>query len=204
MNNDLYQLLLSLKIGDGCYVTHRKTLPKTYYVQTNSIKLDYLNYKEKILNDYGIKTHRFQSVSGYKKGSIIWGFKTLITPEISEVGRMKKIDVINSLDMQGLIYYYLDDGSYHIHRHSMHLYCNSFTQDEVNALINKLYEFFSQKKCIMHFDKKKDGRQFPYLYVPIPVVKEFSKYVRDFLVKNGINSMLYKTIPPSQTIESIK
>lgn len=204
MEEELYQLLYSLKLGDGCFITQRKTANKTYRVQTSSIKFDYLKYKENILNKYGIETKDVKCTSGYKVESKIYGFTTHVNRQVTEVGRMSKLEIINKLDINGLICYYLDDGSLHKTKHTMHLYTCSFTDLEVDYLIEKIYELFPIKKCNKRYERKKDGRIFPLIYIPVAVAKEFNNYVRDFLLHNNINSMLYKTFLPSQTIESIE
>lgn len=201
MNNELYQLLLSMKIGDGCYATQRKGFPKTYRVQTNSTKEDYIRHKEMVLNKYGLITRPMKCVSGYKRESNIIGFATNVTEETTIVGNMSVSDVIKELDINGLIYYYLDDGSIHSTKHCMNIYCCSFSDDEARELIDKLYDLFPQKRCSLLHERKKDGRVFPYVYVPTIVAKEISEFVRKFLIDNNISSMLYKTISPSQTIE---
>lgn len=203
MEHELYQLLLSLRIGDGCFVNQRKTLSKTYHVQTSSINKDYLMQKEKVFNAYKIKTRAMRCVSGYKEDSDICGFVTATTPEITYVGNMDKLSVIDQLDILGLIYYYLDDGSLHKTKHYMNIYCNSFCDEEVSHLVNKLYELFPIKRCSILTDRKKDGKAYPYIYVPVSVASLFSKNVRAFLEINNINSLLYKTLPPPQTIENI-
>lgn len=201
MNNELYQLLLSMKIGDGCYVTQRIGLEKTYRVQTNSTKEDYLRHKEMVLNKYGLSTRKITCVSGYKSTSNIVGFTTHVADETTTVGNMSKTDVIRELDVHGLIYYYLDDGSLHNKKHYMNIYCCSFSDDEAMELIHRIYDLFPQKRCSLLHDNKKDGRVFPYIYVPTVVAIEISASVREFLIDNNISSLLYKTISPSQTIE---
>lgn len=202
MNNELYQLLLSLKIGDGGYVTQSKG--KTYHLTTNSVNEDYVLYKQHKLEQNGIITRtRHNLYSGYVKDKRLFGFFTHIDDNVSKVGNMSVKDVLNDLDLLGLIYYYLDDGSLHKTKHFMHIYCNSFTVEEAGLLIEVLYKYFPQKRCALRWDKKKDGRSFPYLYVPTCVAREFSIAVRQLLIDNNIHSLLYKTIPPSQTIENI-
>ena len=201
MDNELYQLLLSLKIGDGCYITQRSGLEKTYRVQTNSAKEDYIRHKEMVFNKYGLSTKRITCMSGYKSTSNIVGFTSRVTEETTVVGNMSKNDVIRELDIHGLIYYYLDDGSLHRKKHCMNIYCCAFSDDEAKELIKKLFDLFPQKMCSLLHDNKQDGRVFPYIYVPTVVAKEISIFVRKFLIDNDINSLLYKTISPSQTIE---
>lgn len=203
MNNELYQLLLSLRLGDGAYVTQRKGYPKTYYIKTNSISHDYLAYKRKIFERNNIVTKDIVCQSGYNKLSDIKGFTTLTIAEATLVGNMSIDDIIEDLTIEGLVYYYLDDGSLHKRKHFMNLYCNSFTIDETNHLIDKLHELFPQKRCTLCYDRKKDGRVFPYVYVPCSVAKSFNVFVRKFLLDNNIDSLLYKTFSPSQTIENI-
>lgn len=203
MDNELYQLLLSLKIGDGCYITQSRNR-NTYSLKSSSVNADYLKYKKDVLSKFGIVVRDTKCYSGYKKGSQFAGFDTRINPHISKVGQMTKIEVLKNLDCNGLIYYYLDDGSLHKHKNTMHIYCNTFNDEEVQELINILYRLFPIKRCSVHLDKKKDGRVFPYMYLPVCVAYEFSKIVRKFLIENNINSLLYKTISPSQTNKSIE
>lgn len=203
MNNELFQLLLSLKIGDGCYINQRRIHTPTYYVSTNSINLDYVEFKKRLLNKYKIHTNDYIGKSEYGSKKPIYGIKTRVEPEITIVGRMSVDEILDSLDIYGLILYYLDDGSLHKSKHIMNIYCNSFTWDETEHLINVIYKFFPSKRCTHLYDKKKDGRIFNYVYVNTCVTSEFSSLVREFLINNNINSLLYKTISPPQTIENV-
>ena len=203
MNNELFQLLLSLRLGDGCFITQNKTKNKNYHVITSSINEDYIEYKRNVLEHNGIFVRSMKCRSGYKKSSQIFGISTRTSKEISLVGNLSITDCINGLNMTGLIMLYIDDGSLHKNKHTMHLYCNSFNEDEVGALVEKIHELLPQKKVSVCFDRKRDGRVFPYLYFPRCVVDEFNIHVRNFLIQNNINSLLYKTFLPSQTVESI-
>lgn len=203
MNNELFQLLLSLRLGDGSFITQNKTENKNYHVITSSINKDYIEYKRNVLEQNGIFVRSMKCSSGYKKSSQIFGISTRISKEISIVGNLSITDCINNLDMTGLIMLYLDDGSLHKNKHTMHLYCNSFKDGDVLALVEKIHELLPQKSVSVYFDRKRDGRVFPYLYFPRCVVDTLNIYVRDFLIQNNINSLLYKTFLPSQTVESI-
>lgn len=205
MNNELYQLLLSGKIGDGCFITQtKKSSNKRYYFLTNSINSDYIKHKQDIFTKNGIFTRKLNCSSGYKKTSKIYGFSTNVISEVTEIGNMNIEDVLDNLDLKGLIYYYLDDGTLHKHKHFMHIYCNTFSEHEANKLIELLYKYYPIKKCKLAYDRKKDGRIFPYIRIPVPTAREFSKDIRKFLIDNNINSLLYKTVSPSQTIENIE
>lgn len=203
MDNELFQLLLSMKLGDGCYINQRKINTPTYCISTNSINKDYLDFKKNELNKHKIITNDYLGKSGYGSKKTIYGFRTRVEPEITIVGRMTIDEILDNLDLYGLILYYLDDGSLHKTKHTMHIYCNVFTYDETEHLIDIIYKLFPSKRCTHYYDKKKDGRVFNYVYLNTQVANEFSKYVRDFLILNDITSLLYKTISPSQTIENI-
>lgn len=60
MDNELYQLLLSLKIGDGCYITQSRNR-NTYSLKSSSVNTDYLKYKKDVLSKFGIVV-RIQNV----------------------------------------------------------------------------------------------------------------------------------------------
>lgn len=66
-----------------------------------------------------------------------------------------------------------------------------------------MHELLKEKIPKRYNDIKRDGRVFPYLYLPVDTAKVLSEYTREFLLNNKIDSLLYKTIPPSQTIERI-
>lgn len=115
---------------------------------------------------------------------------------------MSKETIIDNLDYFGYLMYYLDDGAYHKAHRTMHLYCNSFTDSEVDYLIQKIYELFPIKPCCKRVDKKKDGRSYPYLYVPVDTVKAIIAYYKDFMLNEPLlHCMLYKLGLPPQTIE---
>lgn len=195
MNNEIFQLLLSGKIGDGSFVNQRKTGTKTYRFCTNSVNQDYIEHKQSIFNKHGIATVIEKGKhSGYIPDKYLYAFRTYITEETTAVGNMSIEEVLSNLNKLGLIYYYLDDGSLHKHKHFMHLYCNAFTDNQALMLVDLIEYYYPQKRCTLRYEHKRDGRTFPVIYIPVVVAKEFSKDVRNFLVSNNIQSMLYKTI----------
>lgn len=202
------QLLLSGKIGDGCYVTQTSEKLRfgeyRYSMSFTSKNLDYLAHKKLELKKLGVVTGKFKKVeSGYKKGNFSSVFYTRVHPYLTKIGNISILECVNNLNMKGLIYYYLDDGTYHQKRHFMQLYCNTFNEEEVNALIEKIYEIYPIKRCSKRWDRKKDGRKYPYLYIPVSTSNIFKEDVKNFLINNDIPSMLYKSGSPSTTIESV-
>ena len=105
---------------------------------------------------------------------------------------MQICDILHNLDKQGLVYYFLDDGTFHQKKHFGHLYCNTFSDEEVETLIDVFYKFYPQKRCSKRIDKKKDGRQYPYIYIPVVVMNEFREDIYNFLTENDIVSLKYK------------
>lgn len=193
------QLLLSAKFGDACYVN----MGKNYKVMFQNKNLDYLSYKKNELNKLGIYTRDFQTVkSGYKKGSFSYSLDTRVNSILTEYAEIPNIQAIRAFNKEGLILFYLDDGTYHQNKHFMHLYCNTFSDIEVDELIKVFFKHYPQKLCAKRVDRKKDGRSYPYIYIPVVVAEVFKKDVHKFLIKNDIPSLLYKTGLPSQTIES--
>lgn len=199
----LKQLLLSAKIGDGCYYKGRSNV--NYNLGFVQKGLDYITHKKNVLEQSGLKTGELRKVySGYKKDAFSYNFWTRADKIFTEIAEMPLKNILAELDKQGLIYYYLDDGSYHKSKNTLHLYCNTFTDEEALYLADIIYKLYPIKKCSLYHDRKKDGRCFPYLYIPFVTAKEFLKDVKEFLVSNNINSMLYKVGLPPQTIESIE
>lgn len=190
------QLIYSLKIGDGCFVqnsTGERFGKATYNLLINSINLDYLVHKKTELERMGIITQPLRTAkSGYKEDSIIYVFGTRIHHYITSVANMKTVDILHKLDKQGLIYYFLDDGTFHQKKHFGHICCNTFNDEEVETLIKVMYKFYPQKLCTKRIDRKKDGRQYPYIYIPVVVMNEFRKDIYKFLKENHIESLLYK------------
>lgn len=190
------QLLYSLKLGDGSFITqckNRDNQKPNFYLLIMSINLDYISHKKSQLDRLGVFTQPLHiGKSGYKDSSIIYTFGTRNHPLISKVGNMRTVDILNSLNTEGLIYYFLDDGTFHQRKHFGHLYCNTFNDKEVETLIDVMYKFYPQKRCVKRIDRKKDGRQYPYIYIPVVVMNEFKKDIHKFLEENSIDSLLYK------------
>lgn len=69
----------------------------------------------------------------------------------------------------------------------------------------KVYSLYPYKRCSLRWDKKKDERNYPYIYIPVKTASEIKKDVENFLIKNEIYSLLYKVgvDSPPETIENI-
>ena len=193
----LEQLLYSGKLGDGCLV-HRA---KTSVIKFSSKCLNYLIHKKVILESNYIKTSSITyGKSGYTGKYNIAKFSSYSDLKIERVYNMTKVECIKSLDKIGLIYLFLDDGSLHKSAKFGNIYCNSFTDEEVEALIDKIWELYPIKRCSKLYDKKKDGRCYPYIYISKFTMKLFLKDISEFVTKYNITDMFYKADLPSTTI----
>lgn len=195
----LEQLLYSGKLGDGCLIKQSKT--SNAIITFNTICIDYLIHKKCILEQNNITTsHITYGLSGYKKGRKIPRFSSRVDERITRVYDMTKLECIKSLDKQGLIYLFLDDGSLHKTKLFGNIYCNSFNEEEVKALINKIFELYPGVRCSKLIDRKKDGREYPYVSIKKATMFDFLKDIQDFVIKYDIQDMFYKANIPSTTI----
>lgn len=201
--NKAEQIIMTAKIGDGCFITYGKNYCTAY----SSIKENYMHFKKKILEDDGFDCSKVTTGEnkGYNKNGIISKVCTHVDNRITKISTMTKIDVIDNLDYFGFLIYYLDDGAYHKSHNTMHLYCNSFTDDEVEHLKNTIYRLFPYKECRNRWDNKKNGNSYPYLYMPVDTVKKIVEYYKPIMENEPLLfCMLYKMGLPSQTIKSNK
>ena len=199
------QIIITAKIGDGCIYapSQRGTSTASY----SSILKDYMLYKHDVLSkefkccDVKIRDNS----AGYNKHGMIYYFQTLVNEYCAKVYTYDIYKIIDSLDYFGYLMYYFDDGSFHKCHNTMQLYCNTFTQEQADALSSKIFDLFGGKSPKVYIDKKKDGRQYPYLYIPLSTTKEIINCYEEFVKSRPLlHCMAYKLGLPSQTIESNK
>lgn len=197
-------VLISGCIGDG-HLIHDS---KDFRMSFSSTKLDYINYKRNTLIQRGYYTSNLwiKHGSGFNQSNVTYEFAIGSSRGITELARKSKSDIIKMLDKESLILYFLDDGSFRKSKSQVHLYCNSFSVDEVNELIDQIYNLYPIKRCTTRVDRKRDGRSYPYLYMPVATAKVFIQDAENFLRTNKIYDMYYKTTldSPSTTIKSLR
>lgn len=197
------QVLLSSKLGDGGFVKQGK-YSNSYYMTFTTYHYDYACHIYNKLKSLGIFVSDIRTIkSGYKEGSHGYTFSTRIHPLLNKVGNISNKDAILKLNKEGLSYFFIDDGSFHQKKHFGHLYCNTFSVEECESLIEVMYKYYPSKRCSIRFDRKKDGRKFPYLYIPVCVMNQYKLGVLDLIKRNRIYSFMYKVGQPSQTIEKV-
>src|SRR5690606_28745787 len=100
-------------------------------------------------------------------------------------------DIIPTLDKEDIFLWYMDDGSWHINRNTMHLYSNMLDGVQSQLLIDRINELYGIKPRL-RIDRKQDGRQFYYLYFPRELVKLFRPEFKSYVMQYGLKSMYYK------------
>jgi hypothetical protein len=181
-------IAINARLGDGILLPRGKNVA----LEMQSVLLDWITVKRDMCLLKGFSpSHITMRTSGFTGRRDIYSFSTKVAPEITEVYNLPLEDILANLTKENLVMWYLDDGSYHVRRHTMHLYCNMLTDEQVNLLIaqfSALYGIAPRRRE----DRKKDGRRFPYLYFPRELVEAFRLDVKRFLLHHKIKSLFYK------------
>jgi len=189
MKDALNFMALNAKLGDGGIYKSGVNC----YLYFSSTSLDLLSYKREMCKKAGLKPSDFEfGTSGYGGKKKVYNFRTRNSEKITPFKYMDTKDAIDLIDKESLILWYLDDGSLHKRKKFVHLYCNTLTEDEVQYLIDKIYQLYPYKKCALRWDRKKDGRKYPYIYMSAVTARYFLKDVAEFIDNNDIPSMSYK------------
>jgi LAGLIDADG DNA endonuclease family len=176
------------RLGDGCISRSSKNANISFM----STDLDVLKLKKRMCEEEGFICRDFGTQkSGYGGTKTIYNFQTRVHEKITQVCDASMADLIKTIDKEDLFLWLVDDGSWHKNQNLFHLYCNMLNDDEANLLIEQIYKLYGVRPRLRK-DRKKDGRQFNYLYFPrqltILVRPEFKK----FLIEKGLHSMMYK------------
>ena len=184
-------IIKNAKLGDGSLYIPKSNI--NAYLSFTSKNLDWIKYKynkceeiELILNGLG------KQKSGYTGRRDIHKFETRVDERLTKAYYTSMEEVISNLTKEDLVHWFLDDGSYHINKNTMHLYSNMLNEKQTELLIERitnLYNIDPRKRV----DRKKDGRKYFYLYFRRKMVEVFKYEVYDFLKRNNIKSLVYKT-----------
>lgn len=157
-----------------------------------STDLELLKLKRKMCEDEGFHCRDFGTQkSGYGGTKTIHNFYTRVHPEITKVFHASIADLIITLDKEELFLWYMDDGSWHKGQNLVHLYCNMLNDDECDVLIRQIHKLYGVRPT-KRLDRKKDGRQFNYLYFPRKLVLRFRPEFKKYAMSKGLTSMYYK------------
>lgn len=178
------------KLGDGCVSKQSSSINANLSFVSTDIEV--LKLKKQMCDGEGIVSRNFGTqASGYGGTKTIYNFHTRVNEKITAVYYANFSDLIATIDKEDLFLWLVDDGSWHKNQRLFHLYCNMFNDEETNELIDKIGELYGVKPR-MRKDRKRDGREFNYLYFPrrltVLVRPEFKRY----LVEKNLPSMFYK------------
>lgn len=181
------RIAVNAKLGDG-YFSKSKNAAITF-VSTDKALLE---FKERMLISEGYEGFRWGTQkSGYGGTKTIYNLTTFVNEKATEVRDAEVETVITTLDKEDLILLYLDDGSWHKTRNTMHLYSNMLDEEQSNLLIRHIGSLYGVEPRL-RIDRKKDGRQYYYLYFPRDLVKLFRPDVKRYLIDAELTSLYYK------------
>ena len=184
-----YSLLMASRIGDGFLVKNGIN----YQFGSTCKYIDYLTHKKEIISKYFHVGNFRKVLSGYGE-TYSYEFRTRNSTIFTEIAQKPIEEIINSLDKTSLCYYYLDDGSFHLDKKFVHLYCNSFTKQQTASLKKVIDTCYSGDSKI-RIDKKSNGKQYYYLYIGVAQSKLLLKDVTELLLYHNIESLMYKVTP---------
>ena len=184
LKNDVLQVLISGKLGDGCFHETTKSMSFT----TNSIHQEYIMFKMNILSKEFTVKDKVKLNNGFKKGTI-YDLYVNTDIRIRWVFNTAWEDLFSCLDDLGLALWIYDDGTKHKTKDFYQISTHSFSRElQEDLFIPTLKNKWGIKaSCIP--ERKKDGREFWYLNI--------SKYkgayeINKILSKIPLNCFKYK------------
>lgn len=188
MTTGLSRMAINARLGDGMLSKTGKNAHITFM----STDLSLLKHKAKMLTNEGYGELRWGTQqSGYGGTKTIYNVATRVNALATEVRALSTDDILTKLDEVDLILWYLDDGSWHINQNLMHLYSNMLDERESNILADRINELYGIRPTL-RLDRKKDGRQYYYLYFPRALTKVFRPKVKEYLLQYKLETMYYK------------
>lgn len=187
-NSDQLQLIYGSALGDGSLtkVSNNDYEYRIRFTQGEH-QSNYLMFKQHMLNC--CKPYKINS--GYKQNNIIYttSSKVFLLPVKS------KIEIIQNLDIRGLAILYMDDGSKSskFDYYGVRISCNSFNNEEVNALIQKFaeYDITATNKPVY-----RNNKVYNEIHINTDNSKKFFKLIapymhKDCFYKNPLSTGLY-------------
>lgn len=181
------KMAINARLGDG-------TLGKGKNANITFMSTDkaLLEFKAAKLAEEGYGELRWGTqVSGYGGKKTIYNVTTHVNEKATTVRDLPLETLITLVDREDLILWYIDDGSWHKSRNTMHLYSNMLTECQSQILIKRIGALYGVEPRL-RIDRKKDGRQFYYLYFPRELVNRFRPDVKKYLTDANLTSLYYK------------
>lgn len=176
------------KLGDGCIIKPYKNASMSF----TSTDLNIIHLKRTMCESEGITFGEVGTQkSGYGGTKTIYKFNTHVDEKITKVADASLSELIQTLDKEDLFLWYIDDGSWHKNRNTMHLYSNMLNDAETDELITRISDIYGIAPRPRK-DRKRDGRAFNYLYFPRDLVKRFRPEFKDYAMSYSLETMYYK------------
>lgn len=157
LRNEQKQVILSGVLGDG-------SLSKSGRLFYNSIHKEYMEFKKEILGELSKSNVRTKMNTGYKRAEI-HSISSLTNEYGKQIFEKGVENFLSDLDELGLAMWFYDDASKHkvasFYNINTHHFPEDFQRKYFIPLLNSLNIYPR-----IAYDKKKDGRCFPYLYIP--------------------------------------
>lgn len=224
--DNVIPFIYGMLLGDGC-ISPEKRLPK-FGNKSKNMRLsycqgekqyEYFKFKQKILGvnnvTESIGKSGFADTKIYRGGikSDFHIMKTLYEDKCIDENNKLNItqNFCDRLSPLSLAIWYLDDGTCkHLQNEvynysnkinklpSVEISTNSFSQEEVELLSNTLKNKFNIDNTI-RIDKKKDGRCYPYIFIPVKSTPIFMKLISPYVPE----CMRYKLIDEERNTKCI-
>lgn len=178
LTNNETQLLISLYLGDGSYI--KQSISGDYGIYTSSIHKELIYFKHSLVSTLKKSDPKWiDNSKGYNKNGYLYKFLINTDKRNTLIYNLPLESKLESLDELGLALWFYDDGSLHKNKLFYNLCTHSFSIEEQELMVQKLYEKFNIK-CKLTRESKKDGRIFYYLRV--------SKYEGAFEIATALNN----------------
>lgn len=192
LTNNQIQVLLTGTFGDGC-ITIEKSGTSTY--KSNCIHKEYIDYKSNLLGNLW-SSNSSNTNMGYKQ-NIIYHCRSKADIRITKIHNLSLEEKLSLFDELGLALWFYDDGSLHKKNHFFNLNTHSFNEEIHRDLLVPFFNNLGMKPDV-YKDRKKDGREFCYLYF----AKHYGTYeIMKILEKYPIDCFKYK-LWSSETIQN--
>jgi hypothetical protein len=161
LENNLGQLLLTAKLGDG-HLTTPSTINSNSKYSTNCKYLEYLKYKKEILGDLGFNIN-YINKNGYNQ-TPIYTLASKAHECITYVKNLSLEETLLNLNKLGVALWFYDDGSLHKDKLFYNLNTHKFSKQEQEELFIPFLNTFNIYPKLTK-EVKKDGRVFYYLRI---------------------------------------
>lgn len=180
-------------LGD-CSFQIKKTVTTMVFMSTDKQSLDLKKSMFEKTYGHSDKIYWSNGVSGYggKKKIYRLHLPSIPNNELPEISsKDTKERILKSITEMDLFLWYLDDGSWHKTKNTMHLYSNMLDERESRMLIGRIEDMYGIAPRL-RVDRKKDGRSFYYLYFPRKLVNILHPIFKSYITSFNLTDSYYK------------